>query len=60
MDYNLRIHITTLNFEIKPYQWYQWVVKRNPHYYHCTWGLFTRDLESQYGKVPKNKTTSAD
>jgi hypothetical protein len=24
------IHIETLNFEIKPYQWYQWVLKRKP------------------------------
>jgi hypothetical protein len=30
MDDKQRIHIETLNFEIKPYQWYQWVVKRKP------------------------------
>jgi hypothetical protein len=40
-----------LKFEIKPYQWYQWVVKRKPPSYNCTWGLFIRDLEAQYGKV---------
>jgi hypothetical protein len=51
MDDKKRIHIETLNFEIKPYQWYQWVVKRKPPLYHYTWGLFTRDLEAQYGKV---------
>jgi hypothetical protein len=26
MDDKKMIHIATLNFEIKPYQWYQWVV----------------------------------
>jgi hypothetical protein len=51
MDDKKRIHITTLNFEIKLYQWYQWVVKRKPPFYHYTWGLFTRDLEAQYGQV---------
>jgi hypothetical protein len=51
MDDKKRIHISNLNFEIKPYQWYQWTVKRHPHFYHYIWGLFTRDLESQYGKV---------
>jgi hypothetical protein len=51
MDDKKTIHITTLNFEIKPYQWYQSVVKRNPHFYHYTCGLFTKDLEAQYGKV---------
>jgi hypothetical protein len=51
MDDKKRIHIETLNFEIKPYQWYQWIVKRQPPLYHYTWGLFTRDLEAQYGKV---------
>jgi hypothetical protein len=51
MDDKKMIHITTLNFEIKPYQWYQWIVKRNPPFYHYTWGLFTRYLEAQYGKV---------
>jgi hypothetical protein len=30
MDDKKIIHMTTLNFEIKLYQWYQWVVKRNP------------------------------
>jgi hypothetical protein len=30
MDDKKRIHIETLNFEIKPYQWYQWIVKRKP------------------------------
>jgi hypothetical protein len=44
MDDKKRIHIETLNFEIKRYQWYQWVVKRKPHYYDYTLGLFTRDL----------------
>jgi len=48
MDDKQKIHITTLNVERKPYQW---VVKRKPHSYHYTWGLFTRDLEAQYGKV---------
>jgi hypothetical protein len=51
MDDKKRIHITTFNFEIKPYQWYQWVVKRKHPLYHYTWGLFTRVLEAQYGKV---------
>ena len=32
MDDKKIIHIKTLNFEIKPYQWYQWVVKRKPHF----------------------------
>jgi hypothetical protein len=48
MDDNKRIHIGTLNFEIKPYQW---IVKRKIPLYHYTWGLFTRYLESQYGKA---------
>jgi hypothetical protein len=48
MDDKQKIHITTLNVERKPYQW---VVKRKPHSYHYTWGLFTRDLEAQHGKV---------
>jgi hypothetical protein len=51
MDNKQRIHIATLNFENKPYQWYQWVVKRKPPFYHYTWVLLTRDLEPQYGKV---------
>jgi hypothetical protein len=51
MDDKKRIHIATLNFEIKPYQCYQLVVTRNPPLYHYTWGLLTRHLESQYGKV---------
>jgi len=50
MDDKKRIHIETLNFEIKPYQWYQWIVKRYPPLYHYTWDLFTRDLEAQYRK----------
>jgi hypothetical protein len=36
MDDNQRIHIETLKFEIKPYQCYQWVVKRKPHSCHYT------------------------
>jgi hypothetical protein len=32
MDDKKKIHIENLNFEIKPYQWYQWVVKNNPHF----------------------------
>jgi hypothetical protein len=51
MDDKKRIRIATFNFEIKPYQWYQWIVKRKPPLYHYTWGLFTRDLEAQYWKV---------
>jgi hypothetical protein len=51
MDDKKRIHIETLKFEIKPYQWYQWLVKMKSLLYHYTWGLFTRDLESRYGKV---------
>jgi hypothetical protein len=51
MDDKKMIHITTLSFEIKPYQWYQWIVKRKPRFYHYTWGLFTRDLEEKYGNV---------
>jgi hypothetical protein len=50
MDDKKMIHITTLNFDIEPYQWYQWIVKRYPPFYHYTWGLFTIDLEEQYGK----------
>jgi hypothetical protein len=49
-DDKKRIHIETLKFEIKPYQWYQWIVKRKRPLYHYTWGLFTRHLEAQYGK----------
>jgi hypothetical protein len=44
MDDKQMIHIETLKFEIKPYQWYQWVVKRKPSSYHYTCCLFTRDL----------------
>jgi hypothetical protein len=51
MDDSKRIFLTRLNFETKPYQWYQWVVKRKPHYYNYTWSLFTKYLEAQYGKV---------
>jgi hypothetical protein len=51
MDDKKMIHIKTLNFEIKPYQWYQWIVKRKPPLDQCTWDLFTRDLKTQYGKV---------
>jgi len=51
MDDKKMIHMTTLNFEIKQYQWYQWIVKIKPPIYHYTWVLFTRDLEEQYGKV---------
>ena len=54
MDDKKMIHIDTFNFEIKPYQWYQWIVKRKPPLYHYTWVLFTRDLEEQYGKVWEN------
>ena len=45
------IHIENLKFEIKIYHWYQWVVKNKLPFYYNTWGLFTRDLEAQYGKV---------
>jgi len=48
------IHIATLNFEIKPYQWYQLIVKRNPPFCHYTWSLFRRDLETQYGNIWKH------
>jgi hypothetical protein len=51
MDDKKWIHITNFNFETKPYQWNQWVVKSKPHFYHYTWVLFTRDMEEQYGKV---------
>ena len=57
MDDKKTIHIANLKFEIRSYQWYQWVVKRKPHSYHYTWSLFTRDLEAQYGKVSRNNTT---
>jgi hypothetical protein len=50
MDDKKMIQIENLNFEKKTYQWYQWVVERKPHFYHYTWGLFTRVLETQYGK----------
>jgi hypothetical protein len=50
MDDKKIIHIAALNFEIKPYQWYQWIVKKDPPFYHYTWGLFTGDLEEHYGK----------
>jgi hypothetical protein len=42
------ISLASLYFETKPYQW---VVKRKSRSYHYTWGLFSRDLEAQYGKV---------
>jgi hypothetical protein len=45
------IHITTLNFEIKPYQWYRWVVKRKPPLYHYTWGFIYKRLRSTIYKV---------
>ena len=51
MDHKQRIHKATLIFEIKPYKWYQWVVKRKTPLYNYTLALFTRDLEAQYGKV---------
>jgi len=51
MDNKQIISLETLYFETKPYQWHQWIVKRNSHSYHYTWGLFTRDLEAQYGNV---------
>ena len=51
MDDKQRIHITTLNFDNKLYQWNQFIVKRKLYFYHYTWDLFTRDLEAQYGKV---------
>jgi hypothetical protein len=51
MDDKKIISLETLYFETNPYQWYQWVVKRKPHSYNYTWGLFTRDLEAKYGKV---------
>ena len=41
----------TLNFEIKPYEKYQWVVKRKSHSYYYMWSLFTRDIEVDYGKA---------
>jgi len=50
MDNKKTISITTMHFYIKPDQWYQWVLKRKPHYYNYTWSLFTRNLEEQYGK----------
>jgi hypothetical protein len=50
MDDKQRIHIETLEFEIKPYQWYWWVVKMNPQSYHYTLVSFKRELEAQYGK----------
>jgi hypothetical protein len=51
VDDKKMIHITALKFDIKPYQWYRWVVKMKAPFYHYNWGLFKRDLESQYGKV---------
>jgi hypothetical protein len=51
MDDKKNIHITNVNFEIKLYQWYQWVFKWKPPLYQYIWGLFKRDLEAQYGKV---------
>jgi hypothetical protein len=51
MDSKKNISISSLNFEIKTYQWYQWVVKMKPPFYQYTSVLFTRDLEAQYGKV---------
>jgi hypothetical protein len=58
MDDKQRIDITTFNFEIKPYQWYQCVVKMKPPSYHYTWDLFTRDLEAHNMEKFGNKTTS--
>jgi len=51
MDEKKMISLATLYFEIKTYQWYQWVLKMKPYSYHYTWILFTRDLEAQHGKV---------
>jgi hypothetical protein len=48
MDDKKRISLETLYFEIKPYQLYQWVLKRKPPSYQYTWSLFTRELEAQY------------
>ena len=50
MDDKQRVSLDTMYFEIKPCQWYQWVVKRNFPSYHYNWRLFTRYLEDQYGK----------
>jgi len=44
IDKKKTISLTTLYFETKPYQWYQWVVKMKLHSYNYTWELFTRDL----------------
>jgi hypothetical protein len=51
MDDKEMIYIETFNFEIEPYQWYQWVVKMKPPFYNYTCPLFTCDLEAQYEKV---------
>jgi hypothetical protein len=34
MDDKKIISLETLHFEIKTYEWYQWVLKRKPHSYH--------------------------
>jgi len=55
IDDKKKIHIEKMTFEIKPYLWYQWVVKRKPPFNHYTWDIFTRDSETQYGKVWENE-----
>jgi hypothetical protein len=46
MDDKQRIHIATLKFEIKPYQWYQWVVKRKPPFLSLYFGFIYKRLGS--------------
>lgn len=56
MDNKQRIHIKTLNFYIQPYkkyQWYQWVVKRNPHSY-------LQETKKKNMENLGNKTTSVN
>jgi hypothetical protein len=40
-----------LNFEKNHINIIKGWLKGTPLLYHYTWGLFTRDLEAQYGKV---------
>jgi hypothetical protein len=50
MDDKQMIHITTLNFEIKPYRRYQWVVKRKLLFYHYTLEFIYKRLRSTIWK----------
>ena len=59
MDDNKMINIETFNFEIKPYQWYQWMVKRR-RVYITTLGVYLQETyKHNMGKFG-NMTTSVN